>query len=186
MASTFENPCAAFKTDESLFEALKKRIRYAHECLYRKGLKLMLASLTKQGGDEEDIRDAFQEGIAEFCLKIDQFDRRAAVTTILYPYVHNRWIDILRKRKPTDPLLDHVKPINATPSPEDHLISDEMQQEVRMAIQQLDPRSQELVNLLFYEERSSEEAARERGIGVASVYNQKGRILKSLAKLLKR
>lgn len=186
MISSFNNPCATFKTDELLFDALKKRLRYAHECLYERGLKLMLASLTQKGGNEDDIRDAFQEGIAEFCLKIDAFERKAAVTTILYSFVHNKWIDLLRKRKPTDPLLDHLEPMQTTLSPEDYLIDSEMQQELRTAIGTLNIRSRELVNLLFFEGLSPEDAATERGIGVNSVYNQKGRILKSLAKLLKR
>jgi RNA polymerase sigma factor (sigma-70 family) len=111
MAFPKKDPCAAFPTEQSLFEALQRHIRQAQECLYKRGLALVLSNLTQKGGNEEDIRDAFQEGILAFSLKINNLELRGKVTTILYAFVRNKWVDMLRRQgiRPKEEKLTPLK-----------------------------------------------------------------------------
>lgn len=177
------NPCLAYPTDAILLEALKKRIEQAMTCFYERNYKKLLPSLIRKGANRADAEDAFQDGVIAFLKVIYSFESRAMLDTFLHTVVNNRWKDIVRRgRRSTD--LDQAP---TTPAPDDpfaHLLNADVQTRIRAAIGKLDPRSQQLMDLLLFRHYSAKEAADELGITVESVHNQKSRCLKYLRKLM--
>ncbi|SOD96443.1 RNA polymerase sigma factor [Spirosoma fluviale] len=177
------NPCANFPTDERLLPALQRRVREAIACFYQRNFKKIISSLGWKGGSRQDIEDAIQNAMIEFMAGIGQRDLRAKLDTQFYQVAKNRWIDITRKHQSYDDLNEQDS-LPSADNPLAHLLDSEMQQRLRKAIAQLDPRSQQLMDLLTYQHYTPEEVAAEMGVSVDSVYNQKTRCIKYLRRLL--
>ncbi len=180
------NNCQQYESDRTLFfEALRQKIRQAEECLYRLGFKMAVPKIRQNGATLSEAEDVFQESIIAFHLRLHTFTADAKPTSILYTIVRNKWIDMCRNKKDFVDITDDF-PIAATePCEDEKLLEDQMQEQLRVAIGQLTPESQRIVQLLIYEKMKPDDVAQALNTTRASVDNQKYRIIKYLREKLK-
>jgi len=179
------DPCKNYPNEESLFDALKKKVNTAFDCLYKRGYQKIVPSLCNKGASMDDALDAFQDGIAAFALNIDRIEFLASPTTILYRYVKNKWIDGIRKDKVDKVTIDDkFDKMTDMPDAIHAMIDKEFQQKIRNAVTQLESSSQRIIEMDFFEGKSNKEIASELGIAETSVSNQKSRAIRYLRNIL--
>lgn len=177
------HPCTEFTTDERLYRALLEKHRQAQRCLYLRGWQLTLPHLRRWGAGQQDAEDVFQESITEFTLALERgaYEGKltARLTTLLFKFCQNNWTDRVRKTQrrqlvPLDPDADFDDLTAPDETGSDHL------RRLAQARSLLRDDQRELLDLLFHDGLSHEEAARRLGMEVASVTNKKYRTLQTL------
>lgn len=114
-------------------------------------------------GNEEDARDALQEGLLKAFEHLDQFQRRAGLGTWLYTIVRRVCYDELRRRRRRPVPHDPQDWVWAVPRPPDATDISErlvLRQALRGALAALPPSHREVLALRSLVGLSSVEAAR--------------------------
>lgn len=178
--------CQEYENSRELFfEALRKKIRQAEECFYKLSFNKIVPSIRKHGATLDEAKDAFQEGMMVFYMRLDGLHADNSPIAFLFSIVYNKWIDKTRKDKGRESFSEELPIATSEPNPMEQLLDREMQQELRDAIAQLEPSSQRLLQLLVFEEKKPEEVAQSLNMSRASVDNQKYRIVKYLREIMK-
>src|SRR3989441_3831790 len=125
-------------------------------------------------GNEQDAEDVVQETFLRAYTQLNRFESRAGFGTWLHRIAANCSLDLLRKRKRRDQLVDPVEleaeePIpnlaSHAPPQDDQVFHLEVRQKVEAVMEQLTPMERTAFVLRHFEGRSIEEIGRALGTG---------------------
>lgn len=144
--------------------------------------------ILKKVGDETDADELTVNVFSKVLNKLELYDPNFQFKTWLLTIAQNTVIDYWRKKnrenEESTSDLDTVKNLFAR-SPEELLISEEDQQQIRRVVESLDANYREIIRLRFFEEKSIKEIAEELQLSVANTKVRIMRAKKVLAQLLK-
>jgi RNA polymerase sigma-70 factor (ECF subfamily) len=168
--------------EQALLEGLRHGDPAAFETLVRAYTPRLLAVARRMLGNDEDARDAVQDGFLNAFRAIDRFEGQSKLSTWLHRIVVNASLMKLRtrRRKPEEslePLLPafvedghHAEQFSAWSEPADKLAERaEIGETVREAIRSLPESYREVLVLRDIEELNTEETARALGISPNAV-----------------
>jgi RNA polymerase sigma-70 factor (ECF subfamily) len=115
-------------------------------------------------------------------LRLPDSNAEAALAAWLYRIARNLTVDAFRRRRGDLPLLETIS--SPEQAPDDVVIADDQQRELRAAFAQLTAEQREVLLLRFFEERSNAEVAALTGRSEGAVKVMQHRALGSLARLL--
>ncbi|NJM07636.1 sigma-70 family RNA polymerase sigma factor [Candidatus Gracilibacteria bacterium] len=115
-------------------------------------------------------------------LRLPEGNAEAAFAAWLYRIARNLTVDAFRRRRGDVPLLETIS--SRERAPDDIVIADDEQRELRAAFAQLTSEQREVLLLRFFEDRSNAEVAALTGRSEGAVKVMQHRALGSLARLL--
>jgi RNA polymerase sigma factor (sigma-70 family) len=138
----------------------------------------------------DDAPDIFQAVCLDLLSSLDQLREPRALPKWLMQTCYHKCLQY--RRKAEKQLLTNeageLQIVSKQPLPEDMLSEIEKEQTVREAISQLNPRCEQMVRMLFFENppRPYEDVARELGVATGSIGFIRGRCLHRLKKQLEK
>ncbi|NQX39275.1 RNA polymerase sigma factor, sigma-70 family [Pedobacter steynii] len=152
--------------------------------------ELLYADLFEYGRNITLDQELIKDTINQFFLYL--WDKRESVNepNNLKSYIivsfRRRLLMEIKESKKTDSLVDGALSLFVAPSPEDFLIADqsdlEMRLKVRKALDKLPKRQRELIILKYYEELSYEEIGLKTSLSIRTIYNKLYEAIKFLKK----
>jgi RNA polymerase sigma-70 factor, ECF subfamily len=177
------NPAAS---DEVLIARIAKGDRLAmqvlygrhHVRVYRFGLRLVR--------DEQIAEDLISEVFLDVWRQAGKFEGRSAVSTWLLAITRFKALSALRKRKDAE-LDDETAAAIEDPSDDPEVMAQKKDtgKVLRQCLEQLTPDHREIIDLVYYHEKSVEEVAEIVGIPENTVKTRMFYARKKLAELLK-
>ena len=110
---------------------------------------------------------------------------RDGVLLWLYRTAHNLVIDVYRQSSKQTLPLDETLLSDKDPSPEEALVAQHEQEQLRLALRLLTPDQQQVIALKFMEGLENEQVAKIMQISVGAVKSLQHRALASLARILR-
>ncbi len=175
-------------SDEQLFDGLLENHKGVLEHIYREFYPMVRQKIRQLGGQEEDARDMFQEGLLATWqnARSGKFTLREGVrlSTYLVRVCHLRWLEKTNKASSRKEQAVETYEERGT---DDHVLSRwlkrEDQDEFTRIFGQLGERCRNLLQLFYYERQDLTSIARELSIGERSVKNEKYRCMQRLKKV---
>ncbi len=143
----------------------------------------------KKVGDKNDADEITVKVFSKVLSKLDYFDPQFEFKTWVLTIAQNTTIDFWRKKnRETKDLHSDLEEVHNefAESPEELMISQEEQEEIRQILSTMDKSYQQIITLRFYEEKSIKEIAEELGLSVSNTKVRIMRAKKVLAELLKK
>ena len=175
-------------SDGQLFEGLLDNKKDVLEYIYREFYPMVRQKIRQLGGQEDDARDIFQEGLlatwqnarsGKFVLQ-----EGVRLSTYLVRVCHLRWLD---KTKKASSRREQAVDAFQEQGTNDHVLSRwlkrEDQVEFARMFAQLGERCQNLLRLFYFERQDLVSIALELNIGERSVKNEKYRCMQRLKKI---
>ena len=173
-------------SDEMLLERIAGGDRTAMHTLYSRHNVRVYRFVLRMMRDTTSAEDLFSQVFLDVWRTAGQFEGRSQVSTWLLSIARFKALTALRQRKHEDIDQDDVMEI-ADPSdtPEASLDRSRTSAILRACVAKLSPAHREIVNLVYYHEKSVEEVAALVGIPAATVKTRMFYARKQLAELLK-
>lgn len=163
-----------------LIAALKRRDSQAFAICFERYADKLFRLAVSIVEDDDDAEAIVQESFLRLFEKLDQFEQRAKLSTWLYRVAHNASIDLLRKRRPAQPLVETDNADDAavimptiltdwSQAPEQLFDSAEAQAELKRAVMQLPVRLRSTFVLREMQQLSTAETADILGIKANTV-----------------
>lgn len=162
----------------------------ALDYLYARVYPMVVAVVTRAGGQPADAEDLFQEGLVALWRNLEAGTYEVRPGTRLSSYLvglcRNRWID--RTRRASFRRERHAEELPDRPDDFEEVAEEEREARARealaaAALEQLGERCRELLTAFYFERRPLAAIAAERGIGAATAKNEKYRCMQRLRKL---
>jgi RNA polymerase sigma factor (sigma-70 family) len=174
-------------TDIEIIECLRKRHSYVVHYLSDRYLPMIRLMVTQLGGNQEDAKDIFQEGLMIMLEKIDnrEFALTCKFKTFLYCVCENLWKSIIAKRQAS------VNYFARRTEPEDEndfteAMDNNLCREIFLSVfDTLDPVSKNILKL-YWEEVSPQEIAGRLGYSYGYVRKKKCEAQAELTEKVKR
>jgi RNA polymerase sigma-70 factor, ECF subfamily len=177
-------------TDDASDEALVARVaqndRRALQLLFGRHRQRVYRFALRLVGNAATAEDIVNEVFLELWRRAASFERRAQLSTWLLAITRNKALSALRVRvdQPLDEAMAEAMPdprINA----EDSLQASERNALVRRCLERLSPAHREVIDLVYYHEKSVDEVAAIIGVPAATVKTRMFYARKRLAELVK-
>ena len=177
-------------TDDASDEALVARVaqndRRALQLLFGRHRQRVYRFALRLVGNAATAEDIVNEVFLELWRRAASFERRAQLSTWLLAITRNKALSALRVRvdQPLDEAMAEAMPdpaINA----EDSLQASERNALVRRCLERLSPAHREIIDLVYYHEKSVDEVAAIVGVPAATVKTRMFYARKRLAELVK-
>lgn len=152
-------------------DAFEELVRRHRDRVYRVALRML--------GDEREAEDAAQDALLQAWRSLDRFRGDSAFSTWLHRITVNRCLNVLRARRPTEPIA--TEPESPAPSTETTVESRLRLDDVRRAILELTPEQRAPLVLRELEGLTYEELAEVLDISVSAV---KSRLHRARVELL--
>jgi RNA polymerase sigma-70 factor (ECF subfamily) len=147
-------------------------------------------------GNEQDAEEVVQEAMLRAYRRLDKFEARSNFGTWLYRIGVNCSLDLIRKRRPENKNRQVVKgdesemqdpldtAVSNDPGPDRLALSDELGEQVRMAMMTLSPVERTAFVMRHFEGNSIEEIGETLGLGAGATKNSVFRAVQKLRKHL--
>jgi RNA polymerase sigma-70 factor, ECF subfamily len=177
-------------TDDASDEALVARVaqndRRALQLLFGRHRQRVYRFALRLVGNAATAEDIVNEVFLELWRRAASFERRAQLSTWLLAITRNKALSALRVRvdQPLDEAMAEAMPdpaINA----EDSLQASERSALVRRCLERLSPAHREIIDLVYYHEKSVDEVAAIVGVPAATVKTRMFYARKRLSQLVK-
>jgi RNA polymerase sigma factor (sigma-70 family) len=190
--------------DELTDEELAKRCREGHQAawstLVRRFQRLIFTIPRRAGLSEEQAADVFQSTFSRFYENIDRIDDLSRIQAWLVTTARRETLRCLEESKRVitvgggpggdgDDQPNYFDQLADTgPLPHDLLVGLEDMHRLRLAVDQLEPRSRQLVELLFLQDEAPSygEIAQRLGIAEGSIGPTRARCIEKLRALLQK
>lgn len=144
-----------YQSTEALITALKAEEADAFTTVYQEAYKLVEYYIKSHGGNQDDAKDIFQEGLIGLLklIRKPDFDLSAKVSSLMYSICRNTWIKSLRKKGKeisVDEFHRDIEPIelpDLSEEPEDQ----EEYKEVVTALEEIGEKCKEIILLAHYQ-----------------------------------
>lgn len=146
-------------TDEELIAACRAGDNAAWENLVRRYRRLIYAIPRRAGFDEDVSGDVFQQVFARLVENLDRIKQPSQIQAWLVTTARRETIRLIRERKTRqlktaetdDESFDEAANLpDKTPLPDEVLLQIETQNRVRIAVESLDEKCRQLLEMLFY------------------------------------
>lgn len=166
-------------------EELLRRMGEGDQHAFNEVLSLFYQRITymvvRLVGDAEDAKDILAEVFVKLWDKRADFQSLASMRAFLYVSARNRSLDHLKTKKRREASRSSYAYWMAHPEEVSTLVLDaELVVQLEREIQDLPAKCREIVQLAYYEGLSSEQIARQLGISIQTVWNQKTTAMKKL------
>lgn len=174
--------------DQSLYQGLLNNEPKAFEILYKKNFPAVRQQVKQYGGDEDDAKDIFQEGMIALWNNIRsgsyQLREGVKMSTYLIQICKLRWMDKMKKASFRYEIkqADYQEPGEETEVIE--WIDRDEQTDFQRNFAQLGERCQDLLKRFYFKKQSLQEIAEDLGIGDATAKNEKYRCMQRLKKIV--
>jgi RNA polymerase sigma-70 factor, ECF subfamily len=177
-------------TDEASDEALVARVthsdRHALRLLFGRHRQRVYRFALRLVGNSATAEDIVSEVFLELWRRAASFERRAQLATWLLAVTRNKALSALRVRadQPLDEATAEAMPDPAI-TPEESLQANERSTLLRRCLERLSPAHREIIDLVYYHEKSVDEVAAIVGVPAATVKTRMFYARKRLAELVK-
>jgi len=173
-------------SDEMLLEDVAAGSRPAMHILYARHRVRVYRFILQMVRDNATAEDLVSQVFLDVWRTAGQFEGRARVSTWLLSIARFKALTALRQRRHEDLDQDHVLEIpDQADTPETTLARNRTGDILRACIAKLSPAHQEIIHLVYYHEKSVEEAGLIIGIPQSTVKTRMFYARKQLAELLK-
>lgn len=174
-------------SDEMLLEAIADGGRTAMHILYARHHTRVYRFIIRMVRDTTTAEDLVSQVFLDVWRTASQFEGRSQVSTWLLSIARFKALTALRQRRHEDIDQDDVHCIaDSADTPEAALERSKTNAILRACIGKLSPAHREIIDLVYYHEKSVEEAGEIIGIPQATVKTRMFYARKQLAELLKR
>src|SRR5262245_25802551 len=182
------------QSDEELVRDCRRGSQAAWESLVKRYQRLVYTIPRRAGLDEQASSDVFQTVFAKLVEALDRIEQPQRIQAWLVTTAKREtWRVILGNKanvsisSSEDENAPDIEIPDSAPLPDEELIRLEQQHEVRTAVDSLDQRCRELLELLFYQAEAVPYAdiASRLGITTGSIGPTRARCLEKLLRLLK-
>jgi RNA polymerase sigma-70 factor (ECF subfamily) len=159
-ASPARVPVAQDSSDEALVALIAQRDKRALQQLYSRHHVRIYRFALRFLNDEAAAEDIVSEVFIDVWRQAERFEGRSQVTTWLLAIARNKALSLLRRRSSED-LDDEVAEFIEDPSdnPEVAMLKSQRASVLQDCLTQLSPAHREIVDLVYYHEKSVEEVA---------------------------
>jgi len=184
------------RSDEAIVAACRRGDESAWESLVKRYQRLVYSIPRRAGLDEDAAADIFQNVFASLVERLDAIEQPDRVSAWLVTAARREtWRVVLNQKASRsniiqgegeeDPLLEIQ---DDAPLAEEEMLRLEKQHQVRLAVESLDERCQQLLKLLFYssEPPPYSKVAAELGLPEGSIGPNRARCLQKLLRILKK
>ena len=173
-------------SDETLLEGIAQGGRNAMHILYSRHNVRVYRFILRMVRDTTAAEDLVSQVFLDVWRTAGQFEGRAQVSTWLLSIARFKALTALRQRRHEDIDLDEVLEIaDEAHTPEASLDRSNTSAILRACVAKLSPAHREIINLVYYHEKSVEEAGEIIGIPQSTVKTRMFYARKQLADLLK-
>lgn len=172
-------------SDQELYQGLLANKAEIIEYLYREFPPLASAWLLRQGGKEEEVQDAIQEGMIALWKNTRQgkyqLNENAKMSTYFVEICKRRWAEKNRKKKNQSSMsIDEMPLLSPNPNALELWLEKEEMEKFETLYQQLNERCRQLLRRFYYEKENMKQIALAFTITEATARNQKYRCMQSL------
>jgi RNA polymerase sigma-70 factor, ECF subfamily len=177
-------------TDEASDEALVARVahgdRHALRLLFGRHRQRVYRFALRLVGNSATAEDIVSEVFLELWRRAASFERRAQLSTWMLAITRNKALSALRVRadQPLDEAMAEAMPDPAI-TPEESLQANERSTLLRRCLERLSPAHREIIDLVYYHEKSVDEVAAIVGVPAATVKTRMFYARRRLAELVK-
>ena len=159
-ASPARVPAAQDTSDETLVAQIAQRDKHALQLLYSRHHVRIYRFALRFLNDEAAAEDTVSEVFIDVWRQAERFEGRSQVTTWLLAIARNKALSLLRRRS-SEELDDEVAEFIEDPSdnPEAAMLKSQRASVLQDCLTQLSPAHREIVDLVYYHEKSVEEVA---------------------------
>jgi len=159
-ASPAQVPVAQDSSDEALVAQIAQRDKRALQQLYSRHHVRIYRFALRFLNDEAAAEDIVSEVFIDVWRQAERFEGRSQVTTWLLAIARNKALSLLRRRS-SEELDDEVAEFIEDPSdnPEVAMLKSQRASVLQDCLTQLSPAHREIVDLVYYHEKSVEEVA---------------------------
>jgi len=163
-AATYET------SDEALVEAIAQGDRRALQTLFGRHNVRVYRFALRFLNDEAAAEDMVSEVFCDVWRQAERFERRSQVSTWLLGIARNKALSVLRRRS-TEALDDEVAEFieDTSDNPEVAMQKKQQASVLQACLTQLSPAHREIVDLVYYHERTVEEVAEIIGVPANTV-----------------
>ena len=172
-------------TDEALMARLAAGDRQAMKALYARHHLAVYRFALRLLGNTATAEDIVSEVFLELWRHAASFEGRSRLSTFILTIARNKAISVLRGRsdEPLDDAMAAAIPDDAATA-EEHLDANQRGAMLRECLAELSAAHREIIDLIYYHERSVEEAAAILGVPAATVKTRMFYARKRLAERL--
>lgn len=175
-------------TDQQLFEGLMANDQKVLEYLYKKMYPMVRQQILQLGGQEEDARDHFQEGLIATWQNARSGKFKLQANTRLSTYLVQvckwRWLEKTKKASSRmEKNMDELQEQGENPGILTRWLKKEQQQQFRFFFRQLGERCQDILKRFYFSKESMKMIAEALGLEEKSAKNQKYRCMQQLKKI---
>ena len=172
--------------DLELIRRIAEGNKLAMQVLYMRHNVRVFRFVLRFVHNESAAEDLVQEVFLDVWRTADRFEGRSEVSTWLLAIARNKAAGMLRHR-PTEPLNEDTAALieDLADTPEMAVRKNEGSAIMQQCLMQLSPAHREIIDLVYYHERTVEDAARIVGVGVNTVKTRMFYARKQLAELLR-
>jgi len=147
-------------SDETLVAQIAQRHKHALQLLYSRHHVRIFRFALRFLNDEAAAEDTVSEVFIDVWRQAERFEGRSQVTTWLLAIARNKALSLLRRRS-SEELDDEVAEFIEDPSdnPEAAMLKSQRASVLQDCLTQLSPAHREIVDLVYYHEKSVEEVA---------------------------
>jgi RNA polymerase sigma-70 factor (ECF subfamily) len=147
-------------SDETLVAQIAQRDKHALQLLYSRHHVRIYRFALRFLNDEAAAEDTVSEVFIDVWRQAERFEGRSQVTTWLLAIARNKALSLLRRRS-SEELDDEVAEFIEDPSdnPEVAMLKSQRASVLQDCLTQLSPAHREIVDLVYYHEKSVEEVA---------------------------
>jgi RNA polymerase sigma-70 factor (ECF subfamily) len=173
-------------SDEVLIERIAKGDRLAMQVLFARHHVRVYRFVLRLVGNQSVAEDLISEVFLDIWRQADRFEGRSAVSTWMLAIARFKALSALRK-KPEEELDEETAAAIEDPEddPEVAMQKKDKSQVLRKCLEALSPEHREIIDLVYYHEKSVEEVAEIVGIPENTVKTRMFYARKKLAELLK-
>jgi len=175
-------------TDLEIFNGIVSKDNTTFSYLYTEYKNMIFSMVKKNSGDDTDAHDVFQDGLVALWVNISsgkyQLSENVKLSSYLYTLCRNIWISKIRKRKPTQELLEKDEQALSMDIDADTDKYDKVNA-LMQNLKKLGTTCQQLLKLFYYEKKSLKLIAEKMSITEKTAKNNKYRCMQNLRSLYK-
>ncbi len=171
--------------DAPLMRRIGQKDVDAYRLLVKKYLNRALNFTERMVGNRSDAEDITQEAFLKVWKEAGRWEPKASFGTWFRKVLYNLCIDFIRKSRPLTTNTELEDTASEIPDAEKNLISLEVSNQVKQALQELPERQRAALILFYYEELSQNEAAEVLEVSVSALEALLFRARATLRKILR-
>jgi RNA polymerase sigma-70 factor, ECF subfamily len=184
--ATYAKPPSHEPSDESLIQLIARRDKRAMQALFERHNVRVYRFVLRLAGNASLAEDIVSEVFLEAWRRADAFEGKSRVSTWLLAIARHKAYDAHRRHAATTPLDDDMAAaiIDPADNPEMAANRENRNALIRTCLAQLSPAHREIIDLVYYHERSVKEIAQIAGIPEGTVKTRMFHARRRTAKLL--